>query len=159
MHMSAHKDLEYPAGQYFPNDEHSEERIVMTPHEIDYSPMLPIVKHHDCSALQMVDNKVHYFHMRNYRYDWVTGLEVPTEKGGTTVAAIMLPGNVIKYAMAKCSENDNFCRKIGRGIAEQRLKSPRFNCNFYVHRQKFDDVFEEFADWVHMEFAGTIEDY
>lgn len=48
-------------------------------------------------------------------------VEVAT-KGGKTVAYTEENG-IVRFAVATCSSRDNFCRKTGRYIAEQRLKS------------------------------------
>jgi hypothetical protein len=46
-------------------------------------------------------------------------------KGGKTVAYEEADG-VVVYAVAKCHERDNFCRRTGRVKAEGRLKSARY---------------------------------
>lgn len=47
-------------------------------------------------------------------------------KGGVTIAYEVDNGE-LRYAFARCSENDNFCRKTGRTLAAGRLKSDRLS--------------------------------
>lgn len=63
---------------------------------------------------------IQYRHYRDYTH--------PSNKGGITVAFIREKSedgdennDTIRYAVAWCSPKDNFCRKTGRELAEQRL--------------------------------------
>jgi len=53
-------------------------------------------------------------------------VEVVSNKGGVTVAYELVDGT-LRYAVARCSERDNFCRKTGRTLAAGRLKSDRLS--------------------------------
>jgi hypothetical protein len=44
------------------------------------------------------------------------------QKGGTTVA-YEVDDDTIRFAVAKCSDRDNYCRKTGRSIATGRLNA------------------------------------
>lgn len=67
-------------------------------------------------------NFVKYHHIRNWDYN----NETVSNLGGLTVAyRIDNDSGVISYALAKCAENENFCRKTGREIALGRLKNYR----------------------------------
>lgn len=64
----------------------------------------------------MNKNKFDYlFHIR------VTdgGSILPT--GGCTLAAIVT-GDKLKWGVSRCSEKDNFCKKVGRAIASTRAQ-------------------------------------
>lgn len=51
------------------------------------------------------------------------GEEAIRVEGGVTIAFIVGPES-IKYAAAFCSPRDQYCRKVGRAIAQERLKNP-----------------------------------
>lgn len=57
-----------------------------------------------------------YIHLR--RKD---GHGVVSNRGGKTIAYVVLPDGAIASAEAKCSLEDNFCRKTGRELASLRL--------------------------------------
>lgn len=46
----------------------------------------------------------------------------PLGKGGMTVA-YEVDDDTIRFAVAKCSQRDNYCRKTGRAIATGRLNA------------------------------------
>lgn len=121
--------------QKWTNEENDMEIPVLTPADYD----------------RQVSSKVHYFHMRN----WCWLDDTPHGRGGTTVAARLIPGsNVVKYAVANCSLKDNFCRKVGRNIAEMRLRSEKAKHNFKVVKDPTQWL-NEFSEWVHFEYAGS----
>ncbi len=63
--------------------------------------------------------RVQYMHYRTHNDD---GTVCAT--GGLTVAFTMaatLRGVEVRYALAQCSDKDNFCRKMGRQVAAGRL--------------------------------------
>lgn len=45
-------------------------------------------------------------------------------KGGTTVAYEFQAAGVVKFAVAKCRDTDNFCKATGRVKAAGKMKSP-----------------------------------
>ena len=70
-----------------------------------------------------VDKDVKFRHIRNYMTDYRTGENVISNLGGATIAYKEIGENKIRFAVALCSEKDNFSKKIGRTIASGRLKS------------------------------------
>ena len=66
-----------------------------------------------------------------------------TVKGGTTVAFTYENG-IVRFALAKCHERDNFCRRTGRVKAEGRLKSARYVREILVpvEQKPFDAIME-----------------
>ncbi len=59
---------------------------------------------------------VKYFHIRNqYGYNI-------SNNGGLTIAWTTLEGSLV-FATSECSTQDNFNKKTGRELAEQRLKA------------------------------------
>ena len=46
-------------------------------------------------------------------------------RGGATIAYSCLTPDSFVYAVAKCHDNDNFCKHTGRAKAAGRLKSKR----------------------------------
>ena len=57
---------------------------------------------------------------------------IKANKGGVTVAYELSEGT-LRYAIARCSNNDNFCRKTGRTLAAGRLKSDRLSTTVQVN--------------------------
>ncbi len=45
-------------------------------------------------------------------------------RGGATLAYSLVSPNTYAYAVARCHENDNYCRATGRMKAEYMLRSP-----------------------------------
>lgn len=64
-----------------------------------------------------------------------------SNKGGATVA-YEVEENTLRYAIARCSKNDNFCRKTGRTLAAGRLKSDRLSFNVDLTRHEGQSVEE-----------------
>lgn len=76
---------------------------------------------------------MNYFHVRAFQSRYTSATEgqlvaavprselVPSNKGGATVAYEEIDGN-LHFAVAVCSDRDNFCRRIGRAVASGRLK-------------------------------------
>lgn len=66
-----------------------------------------------------------FLHIRNPAY--LDDLTITNaNKGGKTIA-YDVNGDILRYAVAHCSDNDNFCRKTGRTLAAGRLKSDRLS--------------------------------
>lgn len=63
-------------------------------------------------------NPVYFMHYR--RRDTYGS---PLSQGGATLAIRPMGGNVIRVAMAQCSDKDIFNKKLGRTIAQGRLFS------------------------------------
>lgn len=72
--------------------------------------------------------KQHYDSFNDYFYDEIL------PKGGITIAIEAIPSYLLdtlkygdtivkKVGVARCSTEDNFCKKTGRELAESRLKS------------------------------------
>lgn len=60
--------------------------------------------------------------------------------GGTTYAyELDNDNNVIGYAIAKCHEKDNFCKRVGRIKAEGRMKSKKY---FHACKMSKENFFE-----------------
>lgn len=74
------------------------------------------------------DLKIKFAHIR-HKYTIDTGAvldEVISPNGGVTVAYVVDEVfNVLGYSYAKCSKKDNYNKKVGRQIAQNRLKSPK----------------------------------
>lgn len=71
-------------------------------------------------------NEVKYRHLRTVAVNTKTGDVINCYNlGGATVAYRELDAETIIYAVAICSEKDNYCKKTGRTIATGRLKSPK----------------------------------
>jgi hypothetical protein len=81
-------------------------------------------------------SKVHYIHLR-----LIDGTGKKLNRGGATIAFREV-GDEIEYAIAKCSPNDNFSRKLGRIKSEGRLNSPRY-------RQVTKSTYLDFKNSVH----------
>lgn len=68
-----------------------------------------------------------YGHLRNdVRTPTASGgsrIEVSNQGGLTVAWRADVPNNVLVYSVAICSDKDNFNKKIGRTIAEGRLKA------------------------------------
>lgn len=79
--------------------------------------------------------KIKYIHYRNRNLDGKI-----ESRGGATVAFIEKPDG-IDYAVAICSEHDNFNRAYGRAKAAGRLASPRHR-RFFAAVDEFYDVLE-----------------
>ena len=60
-------------------------------------------------------------------------------KGGATIAYREIGNNQIEFAIAKCHENDNFCKQIGRIKSEGRLQS-------HKSRQVFSGSIPQFKE-------------
>lgn len=65
-------------------------------------------------------------------------------KGGTTVA-YEVEENEMRFALAKCSKNDNFCRKTGRTLAAGRLKSDRLSVFVTLGQQSPEEIIRNFV--------------
>ena len=110
---------------------------------------------------KMLQDKIYYIHFRNR--DPFTG--TAHCKGGITIAMILGTENVIEYGVAICNVSDNFCRKTGRKLAEQRLKAEladSVEANSGFSGQIYDteailkkselSAVEDFADEILMDF-------
>ena len=73
--------------------------------------------------MNKVEDGVKFRHIRNYMTDFRTGENVISNMGGATIAYKEVGENKIRFAVALCSEKDNFSKKTGRTIAAGRLKS------------------------------------
>ncbi len=69
-------------------------------------------------------SKVHFIHLRRLSAD-ERGVDVAA-KGGVTIAYELNDRKVVKYATARCSDKDHYCKATGRAKAGGRLNSPRF---------------------------------
>jgi hypothetical protein len=65
---------------------------------------------------------VRFFHFRNKDEEGS-----PRTRGGFTVAYEFDEGtdSVTRWALTRCSDKENFCRKTGRTVSEGRLRSPK----------------------------------
>ena len=78
--------------------------------------------------------KPYFIHIRNHTYrqefgDWFPDGYAPT--GGATIAVVYNPDlEVHIYAVALCNPKDNYNKKIGRKIAEGRLRTHPFVLEF-----------------------------
>jgi len=61
-----------------------------------------------------------FIHLRH-----MTPRGTPATHGGVTVCYQEEPAGHISYAIARCNDNDNYCRAYGRAKAQGRLLSPR----------------------------------
>lgn len=66
-----------------------------------------------------------FIHVR--KHYWATGFDtasspVPISSTGGATIGYIVDGNLIMFAVARCSEQDTYCRRIGRLICEGRLK-------------------------------------
>lgn len=104
--------------------------------------------------------KLVYCHNRNYEenQDKTFGhyLEV-SPRGGSTVAMESIPSWLLdtiqqgdsivrKVGIARCSEDDNYCKKTGREIAQSRLKQKTLTVVNIVKIGTFVTVFFEDED-------------
>lgn len=104
--------------------------------------------------------KVVYCHNRKYdvvdNFPDIGGMEnlVLSARGGTTVAMESIPSWILdmicqgdsivrKVGIARCSDDDNYCKKRGREIAESRLKQTSLTVVNIVRIAKFVTVFFE----------------
>jgi hypothetical protein len=58
-------------------------------------------------------NRIYFVHLRN---------PLNLNRGGMTVAFTPSADGFIEFAIAKCSDADNFNKKVGRTIASNRLQ-------------------------------------
>lgn len=66
--------------------------------------------------------KIEFIHLRNV--DTVDGSVYPL--GGTTVAYRTSSAGVTEYAIARCRDNENYVKALGRTKAAGRLESPAY---------------------------------
>lgn len=83
-------------------------------------------------------NRISFLHVRNLR----SGVVDP--RGGETFAYREIAPNRIEYAVARCSNKDNFVKAYGRNAAAGRLASP-------THRRVYEGTLEQFKDVVFAE--------
>lgn len=79
-------------------------------------------------------NQLQYMHFRN-----IKGGKIHSNGGATVAFKIGKDGRVEKYAMALCSDNDNYSRALGRNLAGGRLQHPAF-----THRPEMNESPESF---------------
>jgi hypothetical protein len=70
----------------------------------------------------MSSNSIRFLHIRNLHNENNGDDSYISCKGGTTVA-YEVDDDTIRFAVAKCSIRDNYCRKTGRAIATGRLNT------------------------------------
>lgn len=70
-------------------------------------------------------NEVKFRHMRHIHINYSSGDKSIYNLGGTTIAYRELTTNTIIFAVARCSWEDNYCKKTGRNISAGRLKSEK----------------------------------
>lgn len=71
----------------------------------------------------MSDN-VKFVHLRNHFFCEESDNPKPDTCGGVTIAYQRVDAQTIKFAMAKCHENDGFNKHVGRVKSAGRLNSP-----------------------------------
>lgn len=77
-----------------------------------------------------VRDRIRYIHLRRPNAERT----LPLSRGGLTIAYQEDEAtNKIKFAVAECSDKDNFSRKTGRNIASARLR--------HLHNQKYWHTF------------------
>lgn len=82
-----------------------------------------------------MDSKVRYFHKHS------------GNTGGFTIAYRQHPNNSIEWNYARCNEQDNFSRKIGRDISVGRLVSNKVMNYYYTGTsQEFLGYLNSFSD-------------
>lgn len=75
---------------------------------------------------------VNFMHIRNTdQYGQVSN------HGGITIAYREVSPTIIEFAVAKCSDKDNFNKAYGRAKAQGRMNSPAFRKNFVGTFQSF----------------------
>lgn len=116
-----------------------------------YHPMKITMIYHPMKIKECSKPKTYFFHLRTDSIHIKGKGDIPitlsesdwhlNNKGGTTVAMQLHPEGA-RYTYAECSEKDNFSKKIGRAIAEGRLKKGKYmvlvGCN---------DV-KKFSEWI-----------
>lgn len=92
---------------------------------------------------------IRYMHYRPYSSVFdanIVAIDTVEGKGGLTIAYVEdAEKGTIEFASAICHENDNFNRKLGRDIAEGRLKSGRlvnevFEGDYKAFIEEMDDL-------------------
>jgi hypothetical protein len=75
---------------------------------------------------------MNFIHLRSKSSDGT-----PATKSGTTIAWRRVATKAIEIGVAKCHYNDNFCRRIGRNIAEGRLLAGK---SFIIDIENFEQL-------------------
>lgn len=95
----------------------------------------------------MNSSKVHYLHFREeitVKEKLGKGNSKISTKGGATVAFVVdSTSNLVKFALAKCHNRDNFNRRLGRTIATNRLQ-------LFLNNQKIEKIEREIGE-LHLE--------
>lgn len=76
-------------------------------------------------------NSIRFLHVRAIQNGQVQS------RGGETYAYRAIAPNRVEYAVARCSDKDNFVKRFGRTIAAGRLASPNY-------RQVWEGSVEQF---------------
>lgn len=86
----------------------------------------------------MSNDAIKYVHIRPKQavYHCGTLSFSPTPRGGVTAAYVLLPEEgqqwEVQFAVAECSDKDNYCRATGRAIATGRLASIKHSKSFFI---------------------------
>ena len=102
--------------------------------------------------------EVKFLHLRNYTDDGV-----PSEMGGLTVAftpALDGEKDTLWVGLSKCSDQDNFCKRIGRLISQGRLQCGPRNDGRGAHiiktsEQEIHSLCRELTNWAIKEVYGN----
>jgi hypothetical protein len=84
-------------------------------------------------------NQIHYIHRRKFSILNPEGSFIGTH-GGFTVAYQEVKPGLIEYSVARCSDRDNFNKKLGRDIATGRLARGKIEIAKDIGLKEFRDM-------------------
>lgn len=84
-------------------------------------------------------NQIHYIHRRKSLF-FRFGDPIVATHGGATVAYQEVKPGLIEYSVARCSDRDNFNKKLGRDIATGRLAAGKVEIAKDLSLKEFRDM-------------------